>query len=44
LITITPHNASTGSAWHAVDVVIENIRRLEAGQPLIATVDREAGV
>lgn len=43
LITITPHNASTGSAWHAVDVVIENIRRLEAGQPLIATVDRDAG-
>lgn len=43
LITITPHNASTGSAWYAVDVVIENIRRLEAGQPLVATVDREAG-
>ena len=43
LITMTPHNASTGSAWHAVDVVIENIRRCQAGEPLIATVDRAAG-
>jgi glyoxylate/hydroxypyruvate reductase A len=43
LVTITPHNASTGSAWHAVDVVIENIRRMKAGENLIATVDCEAG-
>jgi len=43
LITITPHNASTGSAWHAVDVVIENLRRQAAGRSLTATVDRDAG-
>lgn len=42
-ITMTPHNSCMASAWHSVDVVIENIRRLEAGQPLAATIDRAAG-
>jgi glyoxylate/hydroxypyruvate reductase A len=42
-IAVTPHNSSTSSAWTAVDVVIENIRRLQGGEPLIATVDRDAG-
>ncbi|MDX1486119.1 MAG: glyoxylate/hydroxypyruvate reductase A [Alphaproteobacteria bacterium] len=42
-IAVTPHNSSTSSAWHAVDIVIENIRRLEAGEPLVATIDRDAG-
>ncbi|HSR56528.1 MAG TPA: glyoxylate/hydroxypyruvate reductase A, partial [Alphaproteobacteria bacterium] len=42
-ITVTPHNASTSSAWGAVDIVIENIRRFEAGEPPRAVVDREAG-
>lgn len=42
-IAVTPHNASTGSAWGAVDIVIENIRRSQAGEPLLATVDRERG-
>lgn len=42
-VAVTPHNASTASAWDAVDIVIENIRRYQAGEPLLATVDREAG-
>jgi glyoxylate/hydroxypyruvate reductase A len=42
-IALTPHNASTGTAWGAVDIVIENIRRSQAGRPFLATVDRERG-
>ena len=42
-VAMTPHNSCMASAWYSVDVVIENIRRLEAGQPLTATIDRAAG-
>jgi len=42
-ITVTPHNSSTSSAWGAVDIVIENIRRYQNGEPLRATIDRQAG-
>lgn len=42
-ITLTPHNSSTSSAWGAVDIVVENIRRIQAGEPLRATIDRDAG-
>lgn len=42
-ITLTPHNCSTSTAWGAVDIVIENIRRYQNGEPLSATIDRAAG-
>ncbi len=42
-ITLTPHNSATASAWNAVDSVIENIRRCQAGEPFVNLVDRAAG-
>ncbi|MBL23263.1 MAG: glyoxylate/hydroxypyruvate reductase A [Rhodospirillaceae bacterium] len=42
-VTITPHNAAITEARSATKIVVENIRRLEDGRPLINLVDRSAG-
>lgn len=42
-VTVTPHYSANGSARHGVGVVVENIRRVRAGQPLQDVVDKEAG-
>jgi glyoxylate/hydroxypyruvate reductase A len=41
LITLTPHIASMTRPETAVDVVIDNIRRHQRGEPLHGTVDRQ---
>ncbi len=42
---ITPHLAGFGRSYveRAVEAFAENLRRLEAGEPLLGLVDREAG-
>ncbi|MDD9920832.1 MAG: glyoxylate/hydroxypyruvate reductase A [Boseongicola sp.] len=42
-VTVTPHLASDTRAPSAATVVAENIRRSEAGEPLLHLVDRAAG-
>ncbi len=42
-VTVTPHIASETRVATAVKVIAENIRRGEAGEPLLHLVDREAG-
>ncbi len=42
-VTVTPHIASTTRPDSAAKVVAENIRRSEAGEPLLHLVDRAAG-
>jgi glyoxylate/hydroxypyruvate reductase A len=42
-ITVTPHNASITDPRSVVRQVAENIRRLDAGEPLLHPVDRDAG-
>ncbi|MCG6901564.1 MAG: NAD(P)-binding domain-containing protein, partial [Rhodobacter sp.] len=42
-VTVTPHIASETRTETATQVVVENIRRSEAGQPLLHLVDRTAG-
>ena len=42
-ITVTPHVASATRPETAAHVIAENIRRGEAGQPLLNLVDRNAG-
>ncbi|NPD15577.1 glyoxylate/hydroxypyruvate reductase A [Xinfangfangia sp. D13-10-4-6] len=42
-VTITPHIAADTRAMTASDVVAENIRRSEAGLPLLHLVDRNRG-
>ena len=42
-VTVTPHIASETRAKSAADVIAENIRRGEAGEPLLHLVDREFG-
>lgn len=42
-VTVTPHIASTTRVESAVKVIAENIRRGEAGEPLLHLVDRDAG-
>ncbi len=42
-ITVTPHVASASRPETAVDVIVENIRRGEAGEPLLHLVDRGLG-
>jgi glyoxylate/hydroxypyruvate reductase A len=42
-ITITPHIAAETRPASAARVVAENLRRAEAGEPLLHLVDREAG-
>jgi len=42
-VTVTPHLASETRADTASEVIAENIRRSEAGEPLLYLVDRAAG-
>jgi glyoxylate/hydroxypyruvate reductase len=42
-VTVTPHIASETRASSAAVVVTENIRRAEAGEPLLHRVDRKSG-
>ncbi|OIQ68871.1 glyoxylate/hydroxypyruvate reductase A [mine drainage metagenome] len=42
-IWLTPHIASVTQPESAVDVVLDNLRRLEAGEPLVGLVDRVRG-
>jgi glyoxylate/hydroxypyruvate reductase A len=42
-ILLTPHIASMTQPETAVDLVLENIRRHEAGEPLVGLVDRDKG-
>lgn len=42
-ITLTPHVAGMTQSDSAVQVVIDNRRRFQAGQPLPGLVDRQAG-
>jgi glyoxylate/hydroxypyruvate reductase A len=42
-VTVTPHIASDTRAESAAEVVAENIRRGEAGEPFLHLVDRSAG-
>ncbi|SEO19797.1 glyoxylate/hydroxypyruvate reductase A [Salinihabitans flavidus] len=42
-VTVTPHIASETRPGTAARVIAENIRRSEAGEPLLYLVDREAG-
>jgi glyoxylate/hydroxypyruvate reductase A len=42
-VTVTPHIASETRAVSASRVIVENIRRGEAGEPFLNLVDRDAG-
>ena len=42
-VTVTPHIAAETRPLTASEVVVENIRRGEAGEPFINLVDRQAG-
>lgn len=42
-VTVTPHIASDTRAETAAEVIAENIRRGEAGEPFVHVVDRKAG-
>lgn len=42
-VTVTPHIASDTRADSAAEVIAENIRRGEAGEPFLHLVDRSAG-
>jgi glyoxylate/hydroxypyruvate reductase A len=42
-VTVTPHIAADTRASGAVRVLVENIRRAEAGEPLLHLVDRARG-
>ncbi|NKB26081.1 MAG: glyoxylate/hydroxypyruvate reductase A [Rhodobacteraceae bacterium] len=42
-VTVTPHIASETRPETAVTIIAENIRRSEAGEPLLHLVDRRAG-
>ena len=42
-VTVTPHIASETRAITAARVIIENVRRGEAGEPFLHLVDRSKG-
>ena len=42
-VTVTPHIASETRPGPASEVIVENIRRGEAGEPFLHLVDRDAG-
>ena len=42
-VTVTPHIASATRPEHAAPVIVENIRRGEAGEPFLHLVDRKSG-
>jgi glyoxylate/hydroxypyruvate reductase A len=42
-VAITPHVASLAKPDSVADQILENLRRLRAGAPLLNQVDRQAG-
>jgi len=42
-VTVTPHIASDSRTFSAAQVIAKNIRRGEAGEPLLHLVDRGLG-
>jgi glyoxylate/hydroxypyruvate reductase A len=42
-VTVTPHIASETRPVTAAQVIVENIRRGEAGEPFVHLVDRQLG-
>ncbi len=42
-VLLTPHVASMTQPETAVDLVLENLRRHKAGEPLLGAVDRKRG-
>lgn len=42
-VTVTPHIAAETRAGTSADIVVENIRRNEAGEDMLFLVDRDAG-
>ena len=42
-VTVTPHIAADTRPWSAARVIVENIRRGEAGEPFLHLVDRRRG-
>jgi glyoxylate/hydroxypyruvate reductase A len=42
-VTVTPHVAAATRPATAARVIAENLRRGEAGEPLLHVVDRRAG-
>jgi glyoxylate/hydroxypyruvate reductase len=42
-IRITPHNASVSDPARVADLVAENVRRIEAGRPILNQVDMDRG-
>jgi glyoxylate/hydroxypyruvate reductase A len=42
-VTVMPHVATSTNPRRAAAVVVENLRRLDAGEPLVNLVDRAAG-
>ena len=42
-VLVSPHYSSNGGAKHGVGVIVENIRRVRAGEPLAEMVDKPAG-
>lgn len=42
-VTVTPHNAADSIPVHVAPQVVENVRRLQAGQPLLRLVDYARG-
>jgi glyoxylate/hydroxypyruvate reductase A len=42
-VRITPHIASATCAVTAADAVLENLRRHQAGEPMIGEIDRARG-
>jgi glyoxylate/hydroxypyruvate reductase A len=42
-VTVMPHVATSTNPGRAAAVVVENLRRLGAGEPLVNLVDRDAG-
>ncbi|MFM8362831.1 MAG: 2-hydroxyacid dehydrogenase, partial [Haliscomenobacter sp.] len=42
-IVITPHSSSVTNADEALETIVENYRRMQAGQPLLYPVERQKG-
>jgi glyoxylate/hydroxypyruvate reductase A len=40
---ITPHSSSVTNADEALEIIVENYRRMQAGQPLLYPVERKKG-
>lgn len=42
-VTVTPHNAADSIPAHVAPQIVDNIRRLQAGQPILRLVDYKRG-